>query len=98
MSRRDEYEKYKKELQSLKDKYKPYSIGKGLVHIYICNTPFGDSLYYSRYVFDDEMKIKKQNQISFPIDTDSISEITQRIKNRKKVDIELNDNLWFWSF
>jgi hypothetical protein len=44
------------------------------------------------------MKIKKQNQISFPIDTDSISEITQRIKNRKKVDIELNDNLWFWSF
>lgn len=93
-----EYEKYKKELQSLKDKYKPYSIGKGLVHIYICNTPFGDSLYYSRYVFDDEMKIKKQNQISFPIDTDSISEITQRIKNRKKVDIELNDNLWFWSF
>lgn len=93
-----EYEKYKKELQSLEDKYKPYSIGKGLVHIYIYNTPFGDSLYYSRYVFDNEMKIKKQNKISFPIETDSISAITQRIKNGKKVDIELNDNLWSWNF
>lgn len=93
-----EYEINKKKIQDIEAKYKPYPIGKGLVHIYIYNTPFGDSLYYSKYIFDDKMKIRKQNKVSFPIKADSIPIIIQRIKKGEKIDFDLNDNLWHLNF
>lgn len=84
-----------KEINELKDKYTPYKIGTGIIHIYICKTNFGDSIYYSKYVFNNNFKINKIYNKSFSIDSDSVNNIIEKIRKSKDLDINKDhDYLW----
>jgi hypothetical protein len=91
-----ERDELQSKLQDLKEKYTPYVVGRGFIHVYICNTPFGDSLYYSKYVFDDNMTIKNNYLMSFFVEEDSIPKIIESYKNDKYIHSDLNSDLWYY--
>lgn len=78
-----ERDRLRSELEEMKQKYQPYVMGQGLIHIYIYKTPFGDSLLYSKFVFDDKFHIKDRRKISMEIDRDSISHVIEKIQNEQ---------------
>ena len=81
-----------KKIKHLKDKYTPRKIGNGIIHMYICKTNFGDSLYFSKWIFDDNFKIRKIYKISEPIESDSIKDRVEKL--RKEKDWDINSDLW----
>lgn len=84
-----------KEINELKDKYTSYKVGTGIIHTYICKTNFGDSLYCSKYVFDDNFTIKKIYNNSISINSDSVNSIIEEIKKSEDFDINKDhDYLW----
>lgn len=86
-----------KEINELKDKYTPYKIGTGIIHTYICKTNFGDSLYCSKYVFDENFKIKKIYKNSNSIDSDSVNSIIEKVRKSEDFDINKDDDyLWYY--
>jgi hypothetical protein len=93
-------DKLRDKLEELKRKYQPYVTGKGLIHIYIYETPFGDSLLYSKFVFDDNFNIKDRRKISIEIDRDSISYMIEKIQNEQneEKDKDFLNNDFLWSF
>ena len=60
--------------------------------MYICKTNFGDSLYFSKWIFDDNFKIRKIYKISEPIESDSIKDRVEKL--RKEKDWDINSDLW----
>lgn len=86
-----------KKINELKDKYTPYKVGKGIIHTYICKTNFGDSLYYSKYVFDDNFKINRIYNKSVFINSDSINNIIEKVRRSEDFDINKDDDyLWYY--
>ena len=86
-----------RKINDLEAKYTPYKIGTGIIHTYICKTNFGDSLYCSKYVFDDNFKIKKYTKKANSIDTDSVNSIIEKVKKSKDFDINKDDDyLWYY--
>lgn len=92
-------DKLRDKLKELERKYQPYVIGQGLIHIYIYKTPFSDSILYSKFVFDDKLKIKDSRKLSMEIDKDSIPYIIKEIQKRKdeKDDRNFLNNDVLWS-
>lgn len=79
-------------INHLKAQYTPRKIGNGIIHMYICKTNFGDSLYFSKWILDDNFKIKKIYKISEPIESDSIKDRIKKL--RKEKDWDINSDLW----
>lgn len=86
-----------RKINDLEVKYTPYKIGTGIIHTYICKTNFGDSLYFSKYVFDDDFKIKKIYNNSISIDSDSVNNIIDEVRKSEDFDINKDhDYLWYY--
>lgn len=80
--------KIEKEMEELREKYTPYIIGKGIVHVYVCKTNFGDSLYISKFLFNSDLNIIETEKVAFFVEKDSIDSFCQQFKKEEGCSIE----------
>jgi len=61
----DEKKQINSQIENLKEKYIPHYIGKFIAHKYKCSTDFGDTIYISNYVIDDNLNIIKKERFPY---------------------------------
>ena len=83
-------------LKSIKNSYRPHTIGKKVTHAYVCGTDFGDSLYITTFVLDEKNNIIKREPYAIPIskqERDSLKLSSVR-KNMGKLANNINNGLF----